>query len=139
MQAVSNIKSEEAFNALKDNAKALLIDVRTDAEFTYVGVPDLSGCKGELFCCSIYEFPHMELNPNFEDIVGHAINDFSSEELYFICRSGTRSGIAAQLFSEKKGYKCYNVSDGFEGKLDQHSHRNTIDGWKVSQLPWRQK
>lgn len=135
---VYNITAKEAYKFLKDNKNILLIDVRTTAELAYVGEPDLFGCKAKLLFCPIYEFPHMELNSEFESSVEAAISDSNYEELYFICRSGVRSNIAAQIF-ERKGYKCYNISDGFEGEPNKLGHRNTIGGWKFSQLPWRQK
>ena len=39
----------------------------------------------------------------------------------------------------ERGYTaCYNVADGFEGELDEHNHRNSVNGWKVAGLPWWQ-
>lgn len=138
MHMVSNITSENAFNSLKNKENAMLVDVRTSAELAYVGGPDLSDCKAKLLFCPIYEYPHMDLNPEFEGRIEDAIEDFNSEEIYFICRSGKRSNIAAQMF-EGKGYKCYNLVDGFEGEPDNNGRRNTVGGWKASKLPWRQK
>lgn len=135
---VHNITAQDAFVRLQNEENALLIDVRTSAELAYVGGPNLSGCKANLLFCPIYEFPHMELNSAFESKVGEAIKNENSNSLYFICRSGARSNAAAQLF-EKKGYECYNIVDGFEGELNEFGHRNTIAGWKVAKLPWRQK
>lgn len=32
----------------------------------------------------------------------------------------------------------YNVTNGFEGPLNQHGHRGTSHGWKADGLPWKQ-
>ena len=31
-----------------------------------------------------------------------------------------------------------NVSEGFEGPLDEHHHRGTLGGWRFHGLPWQQ-
>jgi hypothetical protein len=37
------------------------------------------------------------------------------------------------------GYtRCYNIADGFEDELDDHRHRNSVNGWKAAGLPWFQ-
>jgi hypothetical protein len=37
------------------------------------------------------------------------------------------------------GYsRCFNVSEGFEGRLDPERHRGLVEGWKAAGLPWTQ-
>ena len=43
---------EDAYGMLSDDGQAALVDVRTKAEWTYVGVPDLSGLGKTPICWS---------------------------------------------------------------------------------------
>lgn len=136
MENANNIKSVEAYERLKSQADAALIDVRTVEEFASVGVPDLSDASAELLLVPIYEAPHMELNPHFENKVDEFIKNYNVSDLYFICRSGARSQTAAELF-KAKGCNTFNIIDGFEGKMNDDGQRGHIDGWKAAELPWR--
>ena len=42
MSYAGDITPEEAWKLLNDNPEAVLVDCRTDAEWRFVGVPDLS-------------------------------------------------------------------------------------------------
>ena len=59
-------------------------------------------------------------------------------DLYFICRSGGRSQLAAETMASAGYGRCHNVSDGFEGPLDADRHRGRLAGWKSAGLPWMQ-
>ena len=66
------------------------------------------------------------------------VGDLPSIKIFLICRSGKRSSEAALLL-EADGYKClFNVYDGFEGDKNINGHRNLINGWRFSNLPWEQ-
>jgi rhodanese-related sulfurtransferase len=55
-----------------------------------------------------------------------------------ICRSGKRT-VDAGLALESAGFSdVVNVQHGFEGDLDAHFHRSTVNGWRFDQLPWEQ-
>jgi rhodanese-related sulfurtransferase len=132
-----NISALKAFDILSKQETSELVDVRTLAEWSFVGVPDLSSIKKQVNFISIYNFPNMEVNENFEEDL---INKISQKQtsIIFICRSGSRSKTAAEL-AVNLGYdKAYNVIDGFEGDLDKNYHRNNLGGWKFSRLPWKQ-
>ena len=60
------------------------------------------------------------------------------DALYFICRSGGRSRMAAEAMAEAGFRRCSNVAEGFEGPLDDSRHRGQVAGWKASGLPWMQ-
>ena len=132
-----DVSSTDAWNILRDDPDAVLIDVRTDAEFSYVGVPDLSSlCKEPLFI-SWKLFPTMKINGAFaEHLLQHELD--RGTQLLFICRSGVRSKSAAQEMTANGFTRCINISEGFEGDADRTKHRGTIDGWKVAGLPWVQ-
>jgi rhodanese-related sulfurtransferase len=55
----------------------------------------------------------------------------------FLCRSGARSRHAAIAMTSAGWGPCFNVSDGFEGPLDD-SRRRGGAGWKAGGLPWAQ-
>ena len=59
------------------------------------------------------------------------------DNLYFICRSGNRSNNAAKFLTSRGFFNCFNVIDGFEGKLNHEHQRASIDGWQFHNLPWK--
>ena len=140
---IQQISANDAFLKLKNSNNTALIDVRTDAEFTFVGVPDLSETSSGLILLPWKNFPTMNLNPDFtaklEKNLQEKFGDNRHEaQLFFICLSGGRSQQAA-LHMMQLGYKnCFNIIGGFEGDTDNLGHKGNINGWKSSNLPWRQ-
>jgi rhodanese-related sulfurtransferase len=127
----------EAWKILNEDLGSVLVDVRTPAEWNYVGVPDLSSVgKQPLFVPWVF-FPSMELNHNFVEHLENAGLDRESP-LLFICRSGARSRAAAIAMTARGFKSCYNVASGFEGDADKTRRRGTVSGWKVEGLPWLQ-
>lgn len=133
----ADIPPSDAWNMLMKNKNAYLVDVRTNAEWNFVGVPNLDSINKQLITIEWRAFPNMEINHNFDNQLASIVSDKDSE-LIFLCRTGGRSAEAAtRMYS--LGYKnCYNVSHGFEGDLNSDSHRGLKSGWKASNLPWRQ-
>jgi rhodanese-related sulfurtransferase len=138
---IKEISAVEAFNKIQ-NENAILIDVRTDAEFAFVGMVDLSSFNKEAICLPWKIFPSMNLNPRFQMMLEKALTQICPEpkkaELIFMCRSGARSFEAARFMAESGYENCYNLTFGFEGEADQNGHRGNINGWKACNLPWRQ-
>ncbi|MEW5423775.1 rhodanese-like domain-containing protein [Amorphus sp. 3PC139-8] len=136
-----DLPSTEAWNALKENTSAVLIDVRTQAEWTFVGIPDLSGVGKMPALVEWQRYPTMDTNPEFVDLVGKALAErgaTADTPIYFLCRSGGRSRQAAIVMTAAGFKACFNVSDGFEGPIDTARHRGGVAGWKASGLPWIQ-
>ncbi|MDP6785897.1 MAG: rhodanese-like domain-containing protein [Rhodospirillales bacterium] len=132
-----DVTPKKAWEILAEEADAVLVDVRTNAEWGFVGVPDLSELGKELVRVPWQQFPTMDLNADFAGQV--AANGVEpSSVLLFLCRSGQRSQSAAIAMTAAGYGPCYNVSDGFEGPHDAEGHRGTVAGWKVDSLPWRQ-
>ncbi len=132
-----DVDAKTAWNALQSDPKAVLVDVRTQAEWNFVGVPDLGEIGKQAVLAQWQVFPTMEVNSRFVDEVKAATPD-PSAPIYFLCRSGARSKAAAIALT-KAGYTaCYNVSGGFEGPHDADRHRGAVDGWKALGLPWMQ-
>ncbi len=132
------IEARDAWKILEQDDGAVLIDVRTDAEWTYVGVPDLSPLGKTPVRLSWQLFPEMAVDPGFCDKL-ESLGLPRDAPLLFICRSGARSRAAAEAMAARGYTRCYNVVDGFEGDPDAHNHRGTINGWKVAGLPWVQE
>ena len=135
---INNSSSFDYFRMLSINQNSHLIDVRTKPEWDYVGIPDLSSIKKQVLCISWKIYPEMRVNKNFEKQI-IKLNIQKNNNLYFICRSGKRSYDATKFLISKGYTNCFNVYDGFEGKLNQHHKRTSIDGWKFYNLPWKQQ
>lgn len=127
----------EAWEAIKSDPGAVLVDVRTQAEWNFVGVPDLSESGKQPVLVEWQVFPTMEINASFVDVVSAAAPD-KAAPVYFLCRSGARSKSAAMAMTQAGYATCYNISNGFEGSHDADQHRGSTNGWKASGLPWVQ-
>ncbi len=132
-----DIDPRECWETLQQDTNAVMIDVRTEAEFTYVGVPDLTSLGKEIKFVSWVLFPGNEVNPEFLRQLAVAAPDRNTPIL-FLCRSGVRSRYAAAAGTEAGYSHCYNIREGFEGERDSVGHRSTVGGWKVAGLPWTQ-
>lgn len=144
--SVDAVDPDTAFELLRDDPEAQLIDVRTRAEWTFVGLPDLSSIGRDVWPIEWVCFPSMTPNPEFLAGVGEMMRHGGGRmprRLFFICRSGARSLAAARAVADALGPGsglecCTNVAEGFEGDLDASGHRGRKNGWKARGLPWRQ-
>jgi rhodanese-related sulfurtransferase len=137
MSYAGDVDPSEAWKRLSENAEARLVDVRSQAEWSFVGVPDLSGAGKRTLFLQWQVYPAMAQNQAFVDELAKAVPD-KDTPLYFICRSGGRSRAAAMAMTAAGYRHCYNVADGFEGGPDGSRHRGRIAGWKAAGLPWIQ-
>jgi rhodanese-related sulfurtransferase len=135
---VENVPPSVAWDALKSDPNAQLVDVRTDPEWNFVGVPDLASAAKQAVLIPWQVYPAMQVNGAFVEHLKQA--GFTPDHhIYFLCRSGARSMAAAQAAQAAGFPHVYNVADGFEGPPDSQGHRGTVAGWKAETLPWRQK
>ncbi|HME26440.1 MAG TPA: rhodanese-like domain-containing protein [Acetobacteraceae bacterium] len=135
---VQNVPPGRVWEALQKDPKAQLVDVRTDAEWNFVGLPDLSPAGKQVVPIQWQVYPTMAPNAAFADQLKEA--GFTAEHrIYFICRSGQRSFAAAEAAQAAGFPHVYNVADGFEGGVDAAGHRGVATGWKAVGLPWRQR
>lgn len=135
------VSVEDTWARLAADAGTVLIDVRTVAEWSYVGVPDLSSIGKRPVLVEWQSFPTSLVNTAFVDQVTQALSALDADrtnELFFICRSGVRSLRAAETVAAAGFARCRNVTDGFEGPLDPDRHRGRLGGWKARGLPWAQ-
>jgi len=140
-KAVDEVDVETTWKTLQSSPRAQLIDVRTRAEWTYVGIPDLTPLGRRAVLVEWQTFPDQAVDPRFaERLAGElkALGVGKDDHLFFICRSGTRSLAAAKAMAAMGYSACHNVACGFEGPLDDERHRGALAGWKAAGLPWQQ-
>ncbi len=138
-EQVQTISPQQAWQLLQDEPRAILVDVRSDMEFLFVGHP-----VGAIHIPWI-DYPDWRLNPNFVTeirklVLGGICHDQpnSGAPVVLICRSGKRSLEAGILLINEGFCDVYNVAEGFEGELDEEHHRGTLGGWRFHGLPWEQ-
>jgi rhodanese-related sulfurtransferase len=131
---------EAVWKTLQSSPRSQLVDVRTRAEWTYVGIP--VGPVGKRTVLVEWQtFPDQAVDPRFaERLAGElkALGVQLDDDLFFICRSGSRSLAAAKAMAAAGYRACHNVACGFEGPLDDERHRGSVRGWKAASLPWQQ-
>jgi rhodanese-related sulfurtransferase len=136
-----DVGAAEAWEMLEKDPKAQLVDVRTQAEWNFVGLPDISGLGRRVHCIEWQNFPDMAPNSDFAAEVSGALAASGAEKgtpVLFLCRSGARSRAAAMAMTRAGYQKSFNVAGGFEGDLDAERHRGQSSGWKAEGLPWKQ-
>lgn len=132
-----DVTPEIAWNTLQADESAVLVDVRTEAEWIFVGTPSLVQAGKDLITIELQRYPSMEFNKDFGSSLKKLIPNNRSV-VFFICRSGARSRNAA-IMAKQMGYeKSYNIDGGFEGDHDQNRQRGKRNGWKSMGLPWIQ-
>jgi rhodanese-related sulfurtransferase len=161
-QEPKKILSIEAYDMLNTVPDTFIIDVRTRAEYQFVGHP-----------VGAYLFPYMLMTDNFVkendqwgyqfDVKNTAfVTEISkvfqqSNNLLIICRDGMRSAPAAKELANAGFKNVFDVGDGFEGAefpsfedansnkfYRQLARRNKIyglnqrrhSGWQWWGLPW---
>ena len=140
---VGEIDPTEAWRILSNDSTARLIDVRTRAEWGFVGVPDIGELGQKPILIEWASLPDMSVNTSFAAEVEKAIGPGTPGPLLFLCRSGARSlraaqAVAAHYAGQGVSVTCINVAEGFEGDLDASGHRGSQNGWKARGLAWRQ-
>ena len=135
-QYEGDITPQEAWNLLSEEKKAVLVDVRTLAEWKCVGVANLSEIPKDNIFIEWVSFPDGIPNANFIEELVKAVPE-KDTPIYFLCRTGVRS-IGAATAATGAGYEhCYNILEGFEGGPDEDGHRGRLTGWQGRKLPWK--
>ena len=131
-----NLLPKMAVERLQNNPQALFVDVRSKAEFKYVGYPENS------ILIPWIDDPDWEPNPEaFSDAVMQEIDgreNLLNTEIILICRSGFRSNEALKCLENKGFTQVSHVASGFEGDLDENDHRGNLNGWRHDGMPWSQ-
>ena len=131
-----NLLPKMAIERLQNNPQALFVDVRSKAEYKYVGYPENS------ILIPWIDDPDWEPNPEaFSDAVMQELDgreNLSDTEIILICRSGFRSNEALKCLENKGFTQVSHVASGFEGDLDVNDHRGNLNGWRHDGMPWSQ-
>ena len=135
---IENVDPKRVWDSLQADKSARLVDVRTNAEWAYVGLPDLEATGQDPVLIPWQVFPTMQVNAQFVDHMRQA-GLTPDNKIYFLCRSGVRSQAAAQAAVAAGFPQAFNIVDGFEGPPDAEGHRGKLAGWKASGLPWSQR
>jgi rhodanese-related sulfurtransferase len=138
---VTEVGPRDAWDILSSDEGAMLVDVRSEAEWSFVGLADLSSLGKACAQVEWARFPGMDPNPAFVSELVDRMGGLPPR-LLFICRSGARSMQAARAVAASPSAgdvaECINVAEGFEGDLDAARHRGGHNGWKARGLAWRQ-
>ena len=131
-----NLLPKMAVERLQNNPQVLFVDVRSKAEFKYVGYPENS------ILIPWIDDPDWEPNPEvFSDLVMQELDgreNLLNTEIILICRSGFRSNEALKCLENKGFTQVSHVASGFEGDLDENDHRGNLNGWRHDGMPWSQ-
>ena len=161
-QEVKKILSIEAYDKLNTIPDTFLIDVRTRAEYQFIGHPHKAYLFPYYFLSKKFakvdeklEYQFNEKNKDFVEEIGKMFK--KTDNLLIISRDGTRSALAASELMDEGYKKIYDVMDGFEGaefpsfedknrhifyrnlaktnKIYGFNHRRHY-GWQSWGLPW---
>lgn len=132
-EPIPQLSLEQAWEMLTDDPHCVLVDVRTSAEWNFVGLPDLRSLPNELRTVEWTSFPTGVPNPDFVAQASSGVDN--GRNILLLCRSGARSQAAAEALRDAGFARVHNIAAGFEGPLDALGHR--ADGWK-DHLPWVQ-
>lgn len=161
-QEPKSILSIEAYDMLNTIPNTYLVDVRTRAEYQFIGHPPMAYLFPYYFFANNLikdgESLGYQWNIRNKSFVKEVSKVFQEENnLIIICRDGTRSAAAAAELVENGFKYIYNVKDGFEGPqfpffedenrlkyyrqlakrndLQGYKHRRYY-GWQWWGLPW---
>lgn len=132
-----DVSPADAYQQLTAQPTAMLVDVRTAAEWQFSGLPNLKEIQKSPITISLKLYPDFNDNPSFLADLMRAIPERSTP-VYFLCKTGGRSAAAASMAAGLGYTQAYNIAGGFEGDLNQHRQRGQTSGWKASKLPWEQ-
>ncbi len=129
-EELAHLTPKEGFRFLEENPHAVLIDVRSEMEFLFVGHPR------DAISIPWRDEPDWEINPDFLPRARRTAS--INRPVLLICRSGNRS-LESGLFLKANGMvEVYNIAHGFEGDLNEQHHRSSLNGWRFDGLPWEQ-
>lgn len=154
VSAVDSLTATEAYNLLEGDQNAYILDVRTPAEWKWVGHPGQATgtTSGAFLEGKVVNIPFWfwEYDPKtVAYLFANNVNKFFDAEvarrfspgdtIILMCRSGGRGGYAgaeledptqpaSKRLDELGQYQIYNMTGGFEA----------AGGWKASGLPFNQ-
>ncbi|MBA4274096.1 MAG: sulfurtransferase [Alphaproteobacteria bacterium] len=137
LRYAGDITPTQAWDMLSSDSAAQLVDVRTQPEWAFAGLPELTALNRKPLTLSWKFYPTFELNAQFLAQLSTLVPD-TSTPLLFLCKTGGRSSDAAAAATAAGYTACYNIAGGFEGDANAERQRGRINGWKATNLPWEQ-
>ena len=140
--ALEEVSPTEAYELATTDPDVYILDVRTAAEWKWVGHPGRNKegegalLEGKVFQVSWF-LEHrgkMVVNRSFLRDVDELFGRDPLVTLILVCRSGTRGDYAAPDLLNA-GYKVLNMVPAFEGIIDEKGYRS-VNGWKIDGLPY---
>lgn len=132
---VSLVSTKDAWQKIQQE-DSFLLDVRTEAEWDFVGTPVVNAAR--YIQISFMEYPGMLVNNDFILEFNKKFTGNKQSNIFCLCRSGARSHKVAEILELQGFTAVYNLIDGFEGEVDSNQQRSNVSGWKFNGLPWRQ-
>lgn len=145
-------------DALETNKKlfelgdeALLIDVRTRSEVSFIGMPERADANIPFMVTDFNEWNEksqtfkLVRNKAFIEHIDTLVAEKGLDKhapIFLLCRSGKRSANAARKLAQSGYTNIYTVVDGFEGDVAKSGPlkgQRVVNGWKNAGLPWTYK
>ena len=117
-----NIKATDAFDFLSKKDDSHLIDTRSDIEWKSTGIPDLTSINKRTYLINWDPFIDQTFFEKYKKFLLTSFNQ--KDSLFFICRSGSRSLMAAKFAIEFGFKKSFNIYEGFYNENDQNWKKN---------------
>ena len=135
----------EAYVMIKqDPAHMMIVDVRTQPEYQFVGHPEGAYLVPLLFFANEFNGKEYKLvlNANFGKDVMSRFNA-KTDTLFFLCRSGHRAAnaLSAAVNGGWPADRAYVILGGFEGEKTKDANsafngQRIGGGWRTEGLPW---
>jgi rhodanese-related sulfurtransferase len=135
----------EAYDMIQsDPGHMIIVDVRTQAEYQFVGHPENAYLIPIQFLGNVFREKEYEMieNKNFAADIMKRFNP-KTDTLFFLCRSGTRAALAlsAAVQAGWPSERAYVILGGFQGEKmkDKNSAfygQRVGGGWRNEGLPW---
>lgn len=125
-QMSHDLDLQAAWAMLETNEEAVLIDVRTQGEWSDIGTPDLESIGKSARLVEWVMAPDGRPNPDFLAQAGADLDP--DQPILLLCRSGARSHAAGMTMAAAGFTKVHNVVAGFEGPVGPSGQHE--GGWK---------
>lgn len=143
------LTAQEAYDMVqKAPADVLFVDIRTQAEVEFLGMPTLADANIPFVVQNTAGWDEKKNvfakapNPGFESAIAALLQAkglSKTSPIILMCRSGDRSAKASALL-HKSGYvNVHSMVDGFEGDAIASGAQKglrMLNGWKNAGLPW---
>ena len=135
----------DAYAMIQDDpVHRIIIDVRTKAEYQFVGHPVGAYLIPFQFMGNVFKEKEYEMikNNEFASVILNKFNS-NTDTLFFLCRSGTRAAMALYeaVTAGWPSEKAFVILGGFQGqkmkdKNSAYYGQRVGGGWKNEGLPW---